>query len=55
MRRFKRGEYFAWRRHVIARQDRWARRLETALAAGLALAIGAFFIWLEYVRPYINL
>ncbi len=55
MRRFKRGEYFAWRRHVIARQDRWARRISTAMAAGLGVAIGAVCVWLEYVRPYINL
>ncbi len=50
MRRFKRGEYFAWRRHVIARQDRWARRLETALAAGLTAAFWGGWLWLEYLQ-----
>ena len=46
--KFKRGEYFAWRRHVIARQDRWARRLDTAKAVGLAVAIGAGCLVIEF-------
>ncbi len=50
MRRFKRGEYFAWRRHVIARQDRWARRLDWALAAVFSLVLAAGCVWLEYLK-----
>lgn len=47
---FKRGDYFAHRRLIIVRQDKWTRHLETAIALAFTLALTAFFLSLEWLH-----
>ena len=49
-RTFKRGDYFAWRQYVIAKQDRRMRRIEKAIAFVFASILIAACLAFEYAR-----